>query len=573
MSKRLGAWIGVIGRIGLSVPLLLAGCGEGAVSLLQQSVAVYDGAHNGGNEHFYFLPPLVKGASYSGEFDPTLAPQVEICAAADATADGGCDSSSEPLVASFSMTSGAGAEIIRMEPGEEHYIVNWRTDQSDLTVGATYRIAVTVGSEVVGYAEVQVAATGKEMKNVDTDEAIALKDGRTLAISFRIEQGAVSAPAVSRALASGSYHSCALSGGRPYCWGYNFYGELGIGTFSWGGVTVPTAVQLPAGLTFTALALGSFHSCALDSDGYAWCWGYGYAGQLGNGSMTYRQATPVKVAGGPFVSISSKTYHTCGLKRDGTAWCWGSNQYGQLGTGSTNRFGVATPARAAPGTTFTALEVGGVHTCGLKADGTALCWGDNCNGMLGSGYVSPYPYCEVLTPVAVAGGHTFAALSLGPFSSCGVTSDSSAYCWGYNRSGELGSGSATTDVTKYYSEPTPTPVAGGLSFAQMSLGDGHSCGLTTGNVGYCWGANRYGQLGTGSASTSSPWNIATPQAVAAGSALAAIAAGHSFTCATTTSGEARCWGANPIGQLGDGTVNDDPAPTHPVAGGLTFDTP
>src|SRR5207302_8981359 len=67
------------------------------------------------------------------------------------------------------------------------------------------------------------------------------------------------------------------------------------------------------------------------------------------------------------------------------------------------------------------------------------------------------------TPVAVAGGLTFAAVSAGLYQTCGVTTAGAAYCWGYNGEGQLGDGTTTAS-------PTPVAVPGGLTSAGASAG-------------------------------------------------------------------------------------------------------
>ncbi|MEE9185128.1 MAG: serine/threonine protein kinase, partial [Acidimicrobiia bacterium] len=70
------------------------------------------------------------------------------------------------------------------------------------------------------------------------------------------------------------------------------------------------------------------------------------------------------------------------------------------------------------------------------------------------------------------------------------TTGGEPYCWGRNRDGQLGDGTTTPRLT-------PTLVSGGLSFASLSAGLRHTCGVTTGGEAYCWGLNRDGQLGDG----------------------------------------------------------------------------
>jgi len=83
-------------------------------------------------------------------------------------------------------------------------------------------------------------------------------------------------------------------------------------------------------------------------------------------------------------------------------------------------------------------------------------------------------------------------VSAGQFHSCGVTTSARAYCWGGNDFGEIGDG--TSDINR----ASPVAVAGGLTFARVSAGfESHSCGVTPDGRAYCWGANGFGQLGNG----------------------------------------------------------------------------
>src|SRR5439155_1230738 len=106
------------------------------------------------------------------------------------------------------------------------------------------------------------------------------------------------------------------------------------------------------------------------------------------------------------------------------------------------------------------------------------------------------------TSAAFHVGLTFAAVSTGFTHTCGVTTPGAAYCWGDNSSGQLGDGTITPT-----SKPSPVAVAGGLDFLAVSAGGPHSCGLTTAHVAYCWGDNSFGELGDGTM-TNSPTPVA-----------------------------------------------------------------
>jgi alpha-tubulin suppressor-like RCC1 family protein len=325
---------------------------------------------------------------------------------------------------------------------------------------------------------------------------------------------------------------------------------------------------LPSGVL--AVAVGHAHACALVASGAAHCWGDNSVGQLGSESQ--RQSNvPVPVPGGlAFRQITSLGPHVCGLTATGEAYCWGSNRFGQIGSGSKTEI-VSTPSLVSGGLSFVVVSAGYAHTCGVTRTQEAYCWGSNRSGELGTGQRG-----DSVVPVRVAGGLRFRTISAGGGQTCGITTDSLAYCWGGNSSGELGNGSLTDS-------PVPVPVAGKLSFVVFQVakdpllralqlgvqsiigaGLGYTCGIVTKGTAYCWGANRSGQLGNGAQADSS-----TPVQVSRVSRLSSISAGWSHTCGVTMDGTAYCWGANNVGQLGNGSRTSSAVPVA-VSGNLPF---
>src|SRR5664280_898362 len=147
-----------------------------------------------------------------------------------------------------------------------------------------------------------------------------------------VQQGAVTFTSIT----AGGWHTCGLtSEGAAYCWGYNGYGQVGDNATT--QRSTPVAVQQGA-VTFTSITASSYYTCGLTSAGAAWCWGANWYGQLGDNSTTQR-STPVAVQQGAvtFTSITASSYYTCGLTSAGAAWCWGANWYGQLGDNSTTQ--------------------------------------------------------------------------------------------------------------------------------------------------------------------------------------------------------------------------------------------
>ncbi len=335
-------------------------------------------------------------------------------------------------------------------------------------------------------------------------------------------------------VAAGASHTCGLSpAGEISCWGQNARGQVGAG-----GATSALPVERARPGPFIMVATGEEHTCAINRTGAVECWGSNADGRLGSGvTGAFRLVVP---GGG----------HTCALRGDGTAVCWGKNNRGQLGDG-TGQSG-AEPRAVASGFTYDTLVAGGEHTCGL-ARGKAYCWGSNWAGAVGSGQMPG----TVREPNDVAGGLSFRMLSAGATHVCGLTTGGEAYCWGGNRSGQLGDGS-TSDRNR------PTKVAGTQRFSTIGAGADHTCALTTAGQAYCWGKNDAGQLGTGT-TASSP----TPVAAAGGARFSAITAGGVHSCGVTATRETLCWGANRYGQLGDGTGTGR---TRPVTVGVRPDS-
>jgi len=206
---------------------------------------------------------------------------------------------------------------------------------------------------------------------------------------------------------------------------------------------------------------------------------------------------------------------------------------------------------------MSAITSGSAHTCGVTTSSFAYCWGWNRPGQLGDGTTEPR-----LIPTRVTGGLTFRQVMATPlligYRTCGVLTEGGAYCWGSNDQGQLGDG--TTEQRN-----TPAPVVGGSSIVQVAVGALHTCGVTGGRRAYCWGANGGGELGD-----STIVSRLTPVAVWGDLEFVEVSAGEEFTCGVTRDHRAYCWGYNGSGELGDGTTVSQPVPTA-VPGGLLFD--
>lgn len=373
-------------------------------------------------------------------------------------------------------------------------------------------------------------------------------------------------------VATGDRHSCAVTGtGDLFCWGDNAEGQLGDGTTS--PSTVPVAVA--SADTFTAVEAGGAHTCALTVDGDALCWGANGLGQLGDGTTT-GSSSPVAVSGGiTFTSLSAGLRHTCGINQMDLAYCWGVDDTEQVGAQTTETCTPGTSSLAcstSPLLAFQGLQsvsAGIFGTCGVTTADEGVCWGENV-GQFGDGTSTG------TEPSAVVAydGITLDALEVGAAYSCGLEPGGDLSCSGLNTAGQLGDGSTT-------SSSDPVAVSGGLGFASVKLNAGntifaHSCGVTPSGDAYCWGANDAGQLGASSSETCS---VSGGPSVACSTTPVAVSGGLSFsevdpgglgaftspsgghTCGVTTDDVLYCWGANDLGQLGDGTTTSRSTPT------------
>lgn len=219
-------------------------------------------------------------------------------------------------------------------------------------------------------------------------------------------------------------------------------------------ISVPLPVVVSPFTPFLSIAAGGLHTCgitgnpALDLTGPALCWGNNGAGQLGNGNsgINVWSITPVPVSGGlTFTAITSGDLHSCALDNNGSAHCWGSSASGQLGSGGGGASSV--PAPVTGGLTFVSITGGRSHTCARTFAGAVYCWGSNASGQLGDGTTSAR-----FAPTLVSGGLVFASVSAGATHTCGITVANLAYCWGDNQFGQLGD---LTTVNRL----TPTKVA------------------------------------------------------------------------------------------------------------------
>ncbi len=335
-------------------------------------------------------------------------------------------------------------------------------------------------------------------------------------------------------IVAGNSQSCFLGlDGQAWCWGWGELGQMGNGS------TVaenrsPVAVAGP--VRFVQLAAAANHTCGIDPDGAAYCWGAEVRGELGTGNTSGFATLPVPVQGGhTWLQISvGDGGHTCGITASSEAYCWGLGGLGQLGAGNTSNQTI--PKAVSSSARFSQISAGLLATCGVADGGQAYCWGDNSSGQLGAGNVGGFSD----VPVPVSGSTRFLSISVGFFVVCGVSVERDAYCWGSGSFGRLGGGQTADEHV-----PTPSLVSNGFKYQTLSVGAQHTCGVTINDQAFCWGLNTYGKLGDDIGPSSSE-----PISVSGGHRFVQTGAGGNHTCGLSSLGEVYCWGLNAIGQLG-----------------------
>ncbi len=355
-------------------------------------------------------------------------------------------------------------------------------------------------------------------------------------------------------LAAGSYQSCAIvAGGTVRCWGDNSVGELGDSTADARAVAV--RVRRLSGAE--TIAAGMAHTCVIAATGDVLCWGYNFSGQIGDGTTNHRP-TPVKVHDlGAVTSIAGGVEHTCAVLADSTVKCWGLNDDAQLGDGTIKER--TTPVAVAGLTGVTQVAPGRTFTCALRGDGSVWCWGSNDNGQLGDGTFVHHRAPAQVT--GVAGATAIAASSTGY--ACALLGDGRVTCWGLGAPGRPApTGPFSPLPADPEAAPPPFTVDGVMGARQLGVGAAHACALLADATVTCWGANDIGQLGDGTLESREG-----PVPVAGLAGVATLAVGDTHACATLAgSGAVTCWGAGTLWQLGNGLVVDSAAPAAVLLG-------
>lgn len=258
--------------------------------------------------------------------------------------------------------------------------------------------------------------------------------------------------------------------------------------------------------------------------------------------------------GGPaprVLQVSAGRHTTCALREGGLVTCWGRRlgaPVEQLDLEPTDLFRV-------PGAVQ--LDIGGGVGCVRLDTGEVRCWGSNCLGRLGRADV-----LDTTEPLEVPDIDDAIDVSVGISHACVVRRSGEVWCWGSNNHGQLGDGTEAwlrddlvcdTHV-RVVGRAEPGPVAGLRDATQVSAGVEGTCARTSLGEVWCWGDNRYSQVGDGTTT-----DRASPARVEGVARAVQVAFGFA-SCALDEHGAVACWGDNECLQIGPEHGASTPAP-------------
>lgn len=373
-------------------------------------------------------------------------------------------------------------------------------------------------------------------------------------------------------LAAGYRHGCVLRrSGELYCIGGNFDGQLGVSTnlnVNPAFVTVVAFGDSGAPASFTQVSAAGGQTCAVATNGDAYCWGRNTLGQLGDPAVVaaasvlpVRVALPVRA-----LSVATGGWHACAIvdvaAPASNVYCWGFGTAGGLGNGTTPN--ISPPVAVTPAIRATRLVSGDglgdsafTVTCAETTAGVSKCWGLANSGALGSGAQSCGSFACFTSPRDWE-DTSAKQVSYGYLATCGLRAGGSVACKGYNREGLIGPTCAIYETATLVAKPMPA----GVVPVDLEYRATHACIRTAAGAVWCWGGNVQGQLGaggdggtpTGDCLAASEVGRLAPSRVikADGMPLVAkkVAVGHEVSLALGDDGRVWGWGNSTFGLLG-----------------------
>lgn len=294
------------------------------------------------------------------------------------------------------------------------------SDITAVAAGGLHSLALDIHSNVWAWGYNAFGQLGSNVPNT----ALPVRNNALFAQLHQLP-----GPPSVKAIAAGAHHSLALdSRGVVWAWGYNWFGQLGLGHYK--GIVFALPIAFPEGEVIIAIAAGAYHSLALDSAGNVWAWGTNANGQLGISSFDERRNVPVKLVYFPpntrIIAIAAGGLHSLALDSGGNVWAWGANGAGQLG--NAQNIEQHAPTRTIfPGgiPRLVRIAAGGVHNLAIDANHNVWSWGGNGSGQLGN--QQRFVNSNVPVPAGFPEGTRIVTIAAGGFHSLALESRSFFY--------------------------------------------------------------------------------------------------------------------------------------------------
>ena len=315
------------------------------------------------------------------------------------------------------------------------------------------------------------------------------------------------------------------------------------------------------------IARGTQHSCYLDDLGDVYCGGDNSRGQLGYGTEedSYSFDVPVKtgdMTDSFIVDISIGSQFTCAVDIEGSVYCWGYNSKGQLGKGDWKSSSVPKKVymdSVLSGKKVISVAAGIEHVCVLTDEKKVYCWGGNSDGQLGNDSFEDSPVPEKVDETGVLAGKLIEHLDTLFDHNCVIADDGFVYCWGRNKYGELGNGlqeSSSSVPVRALVGKEPDEI----NSVVVSTGYAHTCAVDDKNDLYCWGFRDYSIQDRETFEAFYDITTALDKGESSDDQIVSIDAGIGYTCFTNDTGSLFCWGENHSGQLGNATETNSDLP-------------
>jgi len=371
-------------------------------------------------------------------------------------------------------------------------------------------------------------------------------------------------------IVAGDFHNLGLShDGKIYAWGSGNVGQLSGLSFS----STPIEINIP--LSGNELIEDIFTEAStnfvITTSGRVFAWGNSYHGQLGDGTVYNNVNTPVDIssnfnlAANEFVvEIFAGLNHTFAKTSYNRIFAWGQNNYGQLGDGniSVNQpypVDITSAFDLQLSEVIDKLSVGSSYSLALSSLGNVYSWGYN-NGCLGNGtYVNESMPIDITSFFNLNDGETIIDIKTGNSHSHALSSQNRLFSWGNNGWGQLGNGTVIAhtsplDITSFFNLET------GEIIIDVFPSLMHSFVITSSRV-FSWGNNGHGQLGDNSITyRTSPVDITSSFSLDDNEEINELTLGNFHSIAITSNERLFVWGANDVGQLGNGSVSNKYSP-------------